>query len=297
MKKKRSNLLILFFVASVTLCFAQDPKLTDPVQKTKVLFEQGNQFYAQGNYEEAIKLFEEAIDLNPNLAPLFNNLGLAYRAVGADLEDVAWYFHAAIDIDPQYAESYDNLGKAYYGMGDFDNAESYCKKALELRPNFPVAELSLGWIYLLGRSRPTDAIHHFKNIAEKYNIANAYFGLGLAYFMNGDRTMVLEIITKLREINQDKLATQLEDIFRGHHYVPGTEPPLASLPPSPQEPPGKVVTSGPGEIGLGEIQSSIQPVEGSSRIRLKGKFFNLKEKEYRKRSTTTIHANPHRTTP
>lgn len=249
-------------------------------QDLKELFTTAKDYYDQGHYGEAIDYFEKAIALNPNFAPAFNYLGLAYRDVGMDLTEVIWYFKVAIDIDPNYAEAYENLGKGYYGLGDFDKAAANCEKALSLNPKLASAQLALAWIYLLGKNKPERAIYYFQKVTERVNIPNAYYGLGLSYFMNGQNPMVLEIITTLRSQDQEKLATQLEDIVRGHSYIPSDASSLVNIPQRPESQPGVIVGN---EITAAAKSSSgkATPDSGApmTRVRLRGQVMGTAESQ------------------
>jgi len=187
------------------------------------VFQQAAEALQRNDMETAITLYEKVIKLNPSFAPAYNNLGLLYREAGLDPVEVAWYFKSAIDIDPKFEDAYINLGKAYYVLNYFDLAERYTLKALELNPDSGQAKLSLGWIYLLGKTRPQDALALFKQIIDTSDNPAAYFGLGMAYFMVGESPRTLECITKLREMQQDNLALQLEELVRNYQNMPKTE--------------------------------------------------------------------------
>ncbi len=267
----RLGLLVLITIlvwAPPSLCAEEKPDI-------RTMFDQARVYYSQGEFAKAIDVYERIIDLNPNFAEAFNALGMAYRAAGVDLREAAWYFKAAVEINPEYAEAYDNLGKAYYGLGDFDLAEHYCKKALEVNPRMISASFSLGWIYLLGKSKPAEAIPCFQRVADAAHLANAYFGLGMAYFMNDQRAEVLEVITKLRQIKEDPLATQLEDMVRGRRYVPG--PPGHPLV-APERKESILVPSHRAEA-FKESNAKTTPEKGDAqglmRIRIKGKIIDL----------------------
>ncbi len=266
--------IINFFKASLVILavFLIGPQ-SACAETFKELYQAAQGQYSSGKFEAAIESFEKAFELDANNAPLYNSLGLAYKAIDTDLDEVAWYFKAAIEVDPNYAEAYDNLGKAYYGMGQFDEAEKSCRKALELKPSLVSAQLSLAWIYLLGKSQPAQAIDYFKKVLEKKPISYAYFGLGIAYFMNNESPLALEIITTLRAMDQDKLATQLEDMVRGHYYVPPDEsgPLIVNAPKEKQK--GVIV----GATVAEEQEPLPEPSQGSAgtmRIRVKGKSYN-----------------------
>ena len=181
------------------------------------LFRKGYQFESRGDYKKAIAFYEKIIEIDSNFAPVYNHLGLAYQALNKPKTEVAWYFKVATDINPNYTEAYANLGKIYYQMGHYDKAEKYCLKALSIDSNFVVAQLTLGWIYLNGKSRPNDAIYYFNKTLEKIQSPSVYFGLGMAYLMNGDNPLVLEIITILKGSGNHDLAQQLENLLRRQH--------------------------------------------------------------------------------
>jgi hypothetical protein len=106
---------------------------------------------------------------------------------------------------------------------------------------------------------------------------HAYFGLGLAYFMNHESPLVLEMITKLKDIGQEKLASQLENVIRGHKYIP--EPaPLVDIPfQSEESVPGVIVKSGEKKKEvLPEAESS---GGGITKIQMRGKLINVGDAE------------------
>ena len=230
----------------------------------------GEQAYMEGRYEDAVSAFEKAIELDPNFAPVFNALGLVYRDMKAQTSDVVWFFKVAVDIDPDFIQAYDNMCKTYFQASEFDLAEKSCLKALALNPQYGSAEITLAWIYLAGKSRPADAVYYFQRVLEKIQNPMVYFGLGLAYSMQGDRARALEVITQLRQLGKDDLASQIESTMRGPvkegsaGYVPTITAPVGREPSA-----GQIVSAhpepepAPADSGSGA---------GSTRIRLRGKL-------------------------
>ncbi len=211
-KKKYLNAGILSFLLWLT-------SINVAAQSIQEFYDLATSSYDQGNYLQSVKYFEKIIEINPQIPQAYNGLGLAKKAINEDLSEVAWLFKKAIELDPDFAIAYDNLGKAYYGAAEYEKAEKYCKRAIELKADLYGAHLSLAWIYLLGKSKPSQAIHHFKEVLKYENLPNAHFGLGMAYFMYGDRAQALESITALRFLKQDQLATQLENMVRDRKFV------------------------------------------------------------------------------
>jgi len=261
--------IAISFCLLISIAFAED---------LKEMFTKAKGYYDEGKYEEAVKYFEKAVEVNPNFAPSFNYLGLAYRDAGWNIDEVIWYFKVAIDIDPNYAEAYENLGKTYYGLGDFDNAATNCEQALLLNPKSVSAQLALGWIYLVGKNKPDRAMYYFKMVTEQVNVPNAYYGLGLAYFMNGENAMVLEMITALRMQEQEKLATQLEDIVRGQGAVPSHAASLVNVPKRPESQPGVVVGNEITETAKTTGgKATPDPSAPAAKIRMRGQMVSTAE--------------------
>ncbi len=186
----------------------------------KQKFEEATMAYSQGRYQESIDLFEEVIQLYPKLPQAYFLMGMAHRGLGTSLNEITWLFEKAIELDPQYAKARENLGKIYYELGRFKEAEEQCLKTLQIEPNNISASLSLGWVYLLGQSDPSRAIPYFEDAIKIHKPPYAYFGLGMAYFMINERGKVLEIITILRQNDQENLAQQLENMIRDNIATP-----------------------------------------------------------------------------
>lgn len=212
MKKIYKWVFCIIFFSFFTL-----PVYANPL---KIKFEQATQAYNEGNYSRAIELFNQAIEMHPQFAPSYNFLGLAHKANGSDIEKVIWYFEKAIEIDPNYAEAYENAAKSFYTQGDFETAKVRGLKAIELSPDNISAKLSLGWVYLLGLEEPGYAIDYFEDVVKESDIPYANFGLGLAYFMDNQRVKVMEMITALRQMDEENFASQLENMIRDNTYRP-----------------------------------------------------------------------------
>ena len=64
-------------------------------------------------------------------------------------------------------EIYINLGSAYYDKGDFDNALTVYRKALELEPTNPQIHCNLGYLHW-GKGDIDDAIKEYE-LSIRYN--------------------------------------------------------------------------------------------------------------------------------
>lgn len=106
-------------------------------------------YMAKEKYDLAVVHFEKAVQLKPDYSLAKNNLGSAYL-VGKEW-DKAITILEEVTGDMLYATPHfplANLGWAYYNKGNYDKARQYLKKALELQPEFFIAQLNLGRTYL-----------------------------------------------------------------------------------------------------------------------------------------------------
>jgi len=233
----------------------------------KDLYIQGEQAYQQGEYQKAIKIFEEVVELEPNFAAVYNALGLTHAAINTKLSDVIWLYNVAIDIDPKFIDAYTNKCRAFYKAGEYDKAEKSCLEALEVRPHYLSAQLSLAWVYLVGKEDPEKAIYYFKKVTQDIKEPMVYFGLGLAYSQNGDRVMVLDTVTQLRALDKDDLALKLEATIRTKDLPPIEDPFL----PAPQRQPGQIISSkATGPAAPARAQQPAMGNLGTMQIRLRG---------------------------
>jgi len=207
--KKIACLFCLFFIAGGLSSVCAQGGLS-----IRALFERGQQAFEERRYQDAINDFEAVIELNNSFAWAYHALGLVYDEVSADPYYPLWYFQTAVQIDPDFAPSYDMLCRSYYQLQKYREAEAVCLKALELDPDLVSSQLSLAWVYLIGRSDPDRAMQYFNKVIQKINTPFIHFGMGMVYAMRGEHGRVLEIVTMLRAEGMEEFAAHLESIVR-----------------------------------------------------------------------------------
>ena len=93
--------------------------------------------------EEAARLYGRALILNPNIPDIYNNLGVALRALGK-LEASAACYHRALALSPDNGGAYTNLGNVLRGLGQYKAAAASHRRAVELTPDNADALYNLG---------------------------------------------------------------------------------------------------------------------------------------------------------
>ena len=199
---------VFFLLISAPFSFAV------PVTKEQ-LFQLATIAAGDGQFDRAVELFQKVIEIDPKFAPAYNGLGLVQQSFEeGDINEAIRYFRMAVEIEPEYAESWNNLGRAYYAKGLFVDAEKALLKSLEIKPDQVDVQLALAWDYLLGQSRPDEAIEFFNKALPVKNDPMIYYGIGLAQLLKGDRFKVLDAVTQLRKAQKEEPAVKLETMVR-----------------------------------------------------------------------------------
>jgi tetratricopeptide (TPR) repeat protein len=130
-----------------------------------------------------------------------------YRTRGRTYMDSGLYvmaireFKTALQIHDD-AQANDDLGAALQGLGKYDEAILYHKKAIAITPGY-LSYYNLGIAYgKLGRIN--DAIEAFKNCVHlKSDFAEGFFNLGVAYFQLSQWKDAIENLKTAIQINPD----------------------------------------------------------------------------------------------
>lgn len=159
------------------------------------------ELFKSGNYKECIDTFHVVLETEPNNAEVYNNLAVAYSCL-ADFEHAESYFIKALELNSQMAQAYINLSDLYYKSGDLASAVGTLQRgSYELQDNLTIAHL-LARVYI-DDQRWEDAIEELERVLdgepENYD---AYYDLGHVCFELGDYEGAIsnfEIVTEYRQ--------------------------------------------------------------------------------------------------
>jgi TonB family protein len=221
-------------IANVVPAPATQPAADSPTSALG-LFKQGTSELEAGNLATAAETLKQSVDKNPEYAPAYANLGIAYSGLQRYKEAVA-VFKMAIQIKPEVvdAEAYYQLGNSYSGLGKHEDALKAFKQSLyvsraeaiisEQQPSHrtPSAQdlhYSIGLAYnSLGRF--SDAIKELKQVtAINPELAEAYYGLAVCYIGMGDRRSAEKQLKILSTLNPD-LANKIGQALSNNRNVP-----------------------------------------------------------------------------
>jgi tetratricopeptide (TPR) repeat protein len=131
-----------------------------------------------GRLNEAEAAYRRAIAIDPRLGDAHNNLGNVLVDLGK-LNDAEGALRQAVRLKPQSAQCHSNLGTALKAQGKLHAAEAFYRAAIALSPDFAEAHSNLGDV-LTELGKPREAVQALRcAIALKPDLAEAYNNLGV----------------------------------------------------------------------------------------------------------------------
>lgn len=160
------------------------------------------ELFKKGEYKECVDAFHSVLETEPDNADVYNNMAVAYSCM-ANFESAENYFTKALDLDPQLAQAYINLSDLYYKAGDLASAIGTLQRgSYELEDNLTIAHL-LARVYI-DDQRWDDAICELERVLdgepENYD---AYYDLGHVCFELGDYEGAISNFETVTEYRQD----------------------------------------------------------------------------------------------
>jgi len=121
-------------VAVVLFVAAARMAVQEGVDNPDLLAARASELASAGNKEAAIEIFLKAVALEPDSAPLANDLGSLYLDSGRVEEAIA-SFRRAVELDPQLYEPQRNLAVALTVAGKKDEASDAFRIARQMEPS------------------------------------------------------------------------------------------------------------------------------------------------------------------
>ena len=124
--------------------------MRDDPSSAEALYGIGSVYLNQNKNAPAREIFERAVKLPANypdtLPDAWNNLGVIATREGR-VDDSIPCFQQALRLNPRHLLSLDNLGNAYRSQKRWDDARKVLTRALEVAPQDPEANYSLGMVF------------------------------------------------------------------------------------------------------------------------------------------------------
>lgn len=133
-----------------------------------------------------------------------------------DFAKAAEQYEKALELDPQYVDAMTNLGVAYYSLGQLDKAIEQYTKAIEIAPGDADIRSNLAAAHVQKNQSTGDpaelekAVEQYEKAVElNPDLAEAHFGLGVIYALQGDNALAILAFERFLELDegQDPMAT------------------------------------------------------------------------------------------
>lgn len=118
------------------------------------------QMFHQWGWQRAEESFRRAIELKPGYGTA-HQWYATLLAITGRVDEAKQEMRRALEIDPMSANFLADLGQMHYFAREYEEAETYCRKALEVAPDFVFAHQYLVDIYLK-TGREADAFEEYR---------------------------------------------------------------------------------------------------------------------------------------
>jgi TolB-like protein/Tfp pilus assembly protein PilF len=134
------------------------------------------EYYISNNKEKALINYKKALSLKPGGAELFYWIGEFYR-IERQHDKAIDYFKKGFEINPHYDHIANALGWTYLQMCEWNEAEKWCNRYLQLHPQSYSAYKLKSYIYAHGYGKLDESInilnegiYHVDNVEGRANI-------------------------------------------------------------------------------------------------------------------------------
>ena len=103
-----------------------------------VLYKRGSSYERIGDYKSSDKDLLKSLSIKPNEPYVLNYLGYGWLERGHKIQDAISMLDKAYNQKKNDPFILDSVGWGYYLIGDFESAEIFLRKAIELMPNDPI---------------------------------------------------------------------------------------------------------------------------------------------------------------
>jgi len=130
-----------------------------------VLYRRGGSFERMGNYEKADIDLLKSLEIRPNDPYSLNYLAYSWLERNYKIEEAIQMLERAYDEKENDPYITDSVGWGYYIIGDYQSAEKYLRRAVELMPEDPIVNDHYGDV-LWQLNRKMQANYFWKNVLQ-----------------------------------------------------------------------------------------------------------------------------------
>ncbi len=114
----------------------------DPLSAYKI-YGVGLDLASLGRFDEALVWYQRALEVDPGYPEAYIAIGVRYWSVSGRLDEAVVWLAKGISLDPGVPFDSALLGLLFLDLGDFDRAESWIERSLELGPESFLPNLAM----------------------------------------------------------------------------------------------------------------------------------------------------------
>ena len=153
----------------------------------------------EGNADEALPLLENALERSPDNKEALIQIGVWYAEI-KDFQNAEKYMKRLLQIDPEFIDAYTNLGYLYASVSRLEDAARLAQTALTRFPRSVKAHCLMGFIRLQEKDY-LGALERFNKAIEYYPTYHEALGnRGVCYYFLGDYEKALRDMEKASQI-------------------------------------------------------------------------------------------------
>ena len=143
----------------------------DSIMKSDLLYRRGGSYERSGNYKKADKDLLDALNIKPDDAYILNYLAYSWLERGYKINEAIDMLEKAYKLENNDPYIIDSIGWAYYLVNDYQKAEEFMKRAVELMPEDPIVNDHYGDILWM-LDRKIQARYFWGNVLSMENTEN-----------------------------------------------------------------------------------------------------------------------------
>ena len=159
--------------------------------------------FMQGNYNEALSIYLNILSRNFNESSIHGNLGMTYEMLG-EYELAVAHYKKSIRLNESNVRSVDNLARVYINLlKDFEIASQYLDHAIKIAPNDAEAYNLYGNLCYLKQDYEKAERYFNKSIQLDKDFFKNYYDLAITLKSQKKNKEALEAAKKSHELRPD----------------------------------------------------------------------------------------------
>lgn len=178
-------------------------QLDDEIAESRLAVARMKMYY-EWNFEAAEIEYKNAISLSPNLSEVHEQYAYFLSVIG-DFSAAIKHALIALDLDPFSLMNNYHVASVYWMAADYEKELEFGQRLIKINPDFHAGHLILGDAFQ-GMQRYEEAVQEFELAARLNHTSATLFYLATVYGIIGDKSKVVEVLEKMKDLRKAKLA-------------------------------------------------------------------------------------------